>query len=313
MSFIMKINKRLFLKKICIIVLIILELVLLLAHFAVGNGQHRTSLFHATQPLANNVQAVKKRQDIQLRLNRYLKRVTRDKTVSVSFYNLGPLKNSPAAKSKLAATYQPGKLQAEYHARQPKTAASTYKLFIAAYLFRRAVYQDFTWTPELKAGFREMIVYSANDFPEAMLKHYGLDSINQFIKDQQWYAPVFQSGKISKTTTYSLQLLLMDLVKGHGAFTNAANRNTLLKLMRQQKYRAGIPKGAAQATAGTTVADKVGFLKDTNNDAGIVTLPNGQRYILVIFTHGHHQHDFSGFKKIANITKHVQTIVYSKQ
>lgn len=302
----MKLNKRLSRKKISIIILIIIELILLVTHFAAGKGEFS----HAAQPLTNNIQAVKKRHDIQLRLNRYLKRVTRDKTVSVSFYNLGPLKNSPAAKNKLAAIYEPGKLQAEYHAHQPETAASTYKLFIAAYLFRRAVYQDFTWTPELKAGFQQMIVYSANDFAQAMLKHYGLDSINQFIKDQQWYAPVFQSGKISKTTTYSLQLLLTDLAKGRGAFTNAANRNALLKLMRQQKYRAGIPKGAAQATAGTTVADKVGFLEDTNNDAGIVTLPNGQRYILVIFTHGHQQHDFTGFKKIARITKHIQTIVY---
>lgn len=80
--------------------------------------------------------------------------------------------------------------------------------------------------------------------------------------------------------------------------------------MGEQVYRTGIPTGVAAANKGTTVQDKVGFLNDTNNDAAIVTMPNGQRYILVIMTHGHGQSGFSGFPKIAKIAKKVQTIVY---
>lgn len=80
--------------------------------------------------------------------------------------------------------------------------------------------------------------------------------------------------------------------------------------MGQQNYRTGIPTGAAEAKSGTTVQDKVGFLDDTNNDAAIVTLPNGQRYILVIMTNGHNQSNLSGFPRIAEIAKNVQNIVY---
>ena len=80
--------------------------------------------------------------------------------------------------------------------------------------------------------------------------------------------------------------------------------------MGKQIYRTGIPAGVAAADKGTTVSDKVGFLDDTNNYAAIVTMPNGQKYILVIMTHGHNQSGFSGFPKIAKIAKKVQQIVY---
>ena len=60
------------------------------------------------------------------------------------------------------------------------------------------------------------------------------------------------------------------------------------------------------------MANKVGWYADTNNDAGLVTLPNGQRYILVIMTHGHMQSGFSGFPRIAKITTHIQKMVYGK-
>jgi hypothetical protein len=39
-------------------------------------------------------------------------------------------------------------------------------------------------------------------------------------------------------------------------------------------------------------------------------LPNGEQYILVVLTNGHKQSGFSGFKRIAEITKNVQKIVY---
>jgi len=82
--------------------------------------------------------------------------------------------------------------------------------------------------------------------------------------------------------------------------------------MGKQIYRTGIPTGVAQANSGTTVQDKVGFLDDTNNDAAIVTLPNGQKYVLVIMTNGHNQSGLSGFSRIAEIAKNVQKIVYGK-
>ncbi|GEO78596.1 serine hydrolase [Companilactobacillus mindensis] len=191
-----------------------------------------------------------------------------------------------------------------------RTSASTYKLYLAAYLFNQRQNGDFSWTAENIDGFDRMIVNSDNDFSENQINLYGADTLSAFMEKQGWYSSVFQTGQATQTTSYSLQLLLKDLAKGTGPFKNKSDRTKLLNLMGKQNYRTGIPVGAAEADAGTTVQDKVGFLDDVNNDAGIVTLPNGQRYILVIMTNGHKQSNLSGFPRIATITKNIQKIVY---
>jgi len=158
-----------------------------------------------------------------------------------------------------------------------------------------------------------MIVNSDNDFPESILDTYGLAGINEFLSSEGLYTPTFIMNEEAMTTATSLQKMLVKLARADAPFNNAHNRQWLLSLMKQQVYRDGIPAGAAAATKGTLVADKVGWLADTNNDAGIVTLPNGQRYVLVIMTHGHGQTSFTGFPRMAKITKHVQKLVYNPQ
>lgn len=256
-------------------------------------------------------QTIKKKQKIiKQNLTNYLNSVSQDGTVSVSFYNLGAVSGSDAADDKDAKLYQEGSLQAESDAYKVRTAASTYKLYLAAYLFNQRQNGDFSWTADNIDGFDRMIVNSDNDFSENQINLYGADTLSAFMEKQGWYSAVFQTGQATQTTSYSLQLLLKDLANGTGPFKNKSDRTKLLNLMGKQNYRTGIPAGAAEADAGTTVQDKVGFLDDVNNDAGIVTLPNGQRYILVVMTNGHKQSNLSGFPRIATITKNIQKIVY---
>ncbi|KRM90653.1 Beta-lactamase class A [Liquorilactobacillus cacaonum DSM 21116] len=258
----------------------------------------------------NAVKLAAEKYKIKKKLQAYLDKVTADKTASVSFYNLSPEKNSSAENASNSTLYTEGNLAVSANASTPAISASTYKLFITAYLFNEAKNNNFTWNTSSIDGFYNMIVYSQNDFAETELATYGLSSINNFIKSQNWYSPVFTNSNDATTTAKSLEELLLQLYHGTGAFSNSTNRAKLLSLMGKQVYRTGIPTGAAEAMKGTTVTDKVGFLNDVNNDAGIVTLPNGQRYILVIMTHGHNQSGFSGFPRIATITKKVQSIVY---
>ncbi|WP_137597900.1 serine hydrolase [Paucilactobacillus kaifaensis] len=275
--------------------------------------QHfKNSATDAKSAQVNNSAVAKKRKIIKTNLTNYLNSVTDDGTVSVSFYSLGAKTGSTAANSESAALYQKGSLQVESNAHTAQTAASTYKLFITAYLMKQKMQGNFTWSSSNADGFYRMIVNSENDFAETQLASYGKTAINSFISGQGWYSPVFQDGIAAQTTSYSLQLLLAQLDAGTGPFKNSSDRAKILKLMGKQVYRTGIPTGVNEADAGTTVTDKVGFLNDTNNDAGIVTLPNGQKYILVIMTHGHNQSGFSGFPKIAKIAKTVQTIVYGQ-
>lgn len=232
--------------------------------------------------------------------------MTKDGTASVSFYNLG----SDDTNGKNAKLYEKGSLQVESNAYAVQTAASTYKLYLAAYLMQQKQNGDFSWTADNVDGFSRMIVNSDNDYSEEQIDNYGASAISSFVKKQGWYDSVFIEGQAAQTTSYSLQLLLEDLESGQGAFSNASDQAKILKLMSKQIYRSGIPSGANAADSGSTVQDKVGFLDDTNNDAGIVTLPNGQKYILVVMTNGHNQSGLSGFSRIAEITKNVQKIVY---
>lgn len=246
---------------------------------------------------------------IKQQLQTYLQTVTKDGTAAVAFYNLSPSKNSLAAKAPHAAVYRTGQLAVASHGNQVKTAASTYKLYIIAYLMHLKQQGQFSWTSANQNGVYNTIVHSANDFPEQMMHQYGLAPLNAWCASQGFYPP-FSQERSAATTANSLVKLLKDLETGQGAFTNQADRARILKLMGKQEFRAGIPAGAKAALKGTTVQDKVGFLADDNNDAAIVHLPNGQRYILVVMTSGHHQSGLSGFPRIAKITKRIQQIVY---
>ncbi len=262
------------------------------------------------EDIKTNQIAKKKQKIIKTNLTNYLNSVTKDGTASVSFYNLGATDGSSVSNRTETKLYQKGSLEVEANSAKVRTAASTYKLYLAAYLMDQKKHGNFSWTDENMDGFSRMIVNSENDFSEAQVAKYGSTELSAFIKNQGWYSPVFQDNQAAHTTSYSLQLLLEDLEAGTGAFSNSNDQAKILNLMSKQVYRSGIPAGAADANAGTTVQDKVGFLDDTNNDAAIVTLPNGQKYILVIMTNGHKQSGLSGFSRIAGITKNVQKIVY---
>lgn len=253
-----------------------------------------------------------KQKKLKHRLHHYLKSVTADGDTSVAFYNLGTIAGSSAAQSTMAKTfYQSGKLATSANAHTPEVSASTYKLFIAAYLFHMNHQGAYTWTPTNQDGFHRMIVNSANDFPEGVLDTYGMAGINDYLASEGCYSPVFVTDDEATTTAASLAKILIKLDRQQGPFSHSHDRTWLLSLMKQQVYRTGIPAGAAAAMKGTVVADKVGWYADTNNDAAIVTLPNGQRYVLVIMTHGHGQTGFSGFPRIAKITTHIQKLMYN--
>lgn len=287
--------------------------VLLIVHLVGGAKDTKSDSIdkQATEKVATQANQVStKQRKIKSELSKYLAKVTKDKTVSVSFYNLGATKGSTAAKSKNAAVYKAGGLATESNSRTKEISASTYKLFISAYLMHLKQQGNYSWTTANENGFYQMIVNSSNTYPESILTTYGDTTVDQFIKSQGWYSPVFQINEISATNSHSLMLLLKDMAQYKGAFSNKSDTTKILALMNKQIYRTGIPTGAKAAKKGTKVADKVGWLNDTNNDAGIVTLPNGQRYVLVIMTHGHGQSGFSGFPKIVKITKKVQEIVY---
>lgn len=248
---------------------------------------------------------------VKKQLQSYINGVTKDGTASVAFYNLGAADNTAAGRAASHDFYAPGKLAVySKNAHKAYTSASTYKLFVAANIYSRIHYKNLSRSITKTSGFQQMILHSRNEFAEHYLQTHGYDRVNTFNAHQNWYSHVFANGRAARTTAATLVSVVRKLDQQQYPFSDATSRNQLLSLMRRQVYRSGIPKGAAAANKGSQVADKVGWLYSFNNDAGIVTLPNGQRYALVVMTHGHGQSGFSGFPRIATITKNVQKIVY---
>lgn len=271
-----------------------------------------TAIHHDTAALktiTNNpkLTVTMKQQALQTSLQKYLNQVGADGNVAVSFYNLTPEAGSTAANANDAPIYAEGKLAANVNGADRRVAASTYKLFISAYLFNQ-VANGRTWTSADETGFTEMIVDSANDYSESQLATYGADTLNAYYQQLGWSA-VFSNADDTPaaTSTNDLVALLKKLQAGTAPFNQDFYQEKLLTDMSTQVYRDGIPAAVASLTPDATVQDKVGWYEDYNNDAAIVTLPDGQRYLLAIMTKGVGYMDFS---EIATIAQKVQQIVY---
>lgn len=288
--------------------------VILLAILIGGRLQIHHASLAEQRPIktpVTNHQITRTQQRLQHHLQRYLNHVTADKTTSICFYNLGAVPHSPAAHDRVTKRlYARGQLAVSANADTTTVAASTYKLFVAGYVFQQHRQLNVPWSDAERAGFTQMIVNSANDYAENTLDTDGLAPLNDFIGHYHGQIPTFSEGQTAVTTATSLTRFLINLADRTAPFNHASDQQWLLKLMHQQVYRAGISAGATAANPKAQVADKVGFLSDTNNDAGIITLPNGERYVLVIMTHGHQQAGLSGFPRIAHITTHLQKMLY---
>ena len=59
-------------------------------------------------------------------------------------------------------------------------AASTYKLYITAWLFHEIEVGAITWTDNDEDGFQRMIINSDNDYSEAILDQYGDKVLNKY-------------------------------------------------------------------------------------------------------------------------------------
>jgi beta-lactamase class A len=173
------------------------------------------------------------------------------------------------------------------------TAASTYKLF-TAYLMLSAV-ETGAWSWQnpiagttLSECFDRMIVKSDNACPLAYLERVSYSGANATLRNMGFGSTVLAYDML--TTARDLTTFL-GMIYDQKILSPESNER-LLKAMRQQIFRNGIPAGIGDAGV---VADKVGFLDSYLNDAGIVYRSKGD-YILVILTQN------SSWAAIADVT-----------
>jgi len=89
----------------------------------------------------------------------------------------------------------------------------------------------------------------------------------------------FQAGLSNEVTAYDLMLVFERLGKGEAV--NAKACEEMINILLDQKYKTIIP---AKLPPEVKVAHKTGWIKKLNHDSGLVILPDGRKYVLILLS-----------------------------
>jgi beta-lactamase class A len=109
------------------------------------------------------------------------------------------------------------------------------------------------------------------------MRDYGADSIKVLrgVEDIKAY----ERGLSNRTTAFDEVMIYKKLAAGEAVNTEASEE--MIEILKQQKFNEMIP---ARLPDDVEVAHKTGWIIGVNHDVGIVELPDGQRYILVLLS-----------------------------
>ena len=160
--------------------------------------------------------------------------------------------------------------------------ASIYKLSVAHEALKRIEAGSLQWGEDVNGRnvqqcFNDMIVQSDNPCGEALGNKLGWGALTATAQSIGMSGTNLASRSNFVTTADDQVTFMSKLYQGQLA--SAANTENLINLLKQQRYRSGIPAGAK----GSTVADKPGFIGSLINDSGIVYGPRGP-YVVAIFS-----------------------------
>ncbi len=190
---------------------------------------------------------------------------------------------------------------ASYQGSTQYTTASTYKLFVAYSTLLRIESGAWHWSDQINGGrnltqcFEDMIELSDNDCAVALLKKIGYVAITNEAHAMGAVNTSFLVSDDIKSTPEDESLLLALLATGQ-ILTQQSSRDIWINALKGDVYQQGIPAGVPSLV----VANKVGFLDDWLNDAGIIYSPAGT-YVLVIMTQD------ASWANIAQLTSQIET------
>ena len=134
-----------------------------------------------------------------------------------------------------------------------------------------------------------MITVSSNFATNLLIDLVGAKNVTQTMrdlgaKDIQVLRGVedgkaYQKGMNNLVTAYDLMLIFEQLAKGKAVSPRATQ--AMIQILLDQQFREIIPAGVP---ANVRVAHKTGFFKGVHHDSGIVFLPDGRKYVLVILS-----------------------------
>ncbi len=135
----------------------------------------------------------------------------------------------------------------------------------------------------------QMITVSSNLATNLLIELVGAKKANQTMrdlgaKDIQVLRGVednkaFAAGLNNTTTAYDLLLIFEKLAKNQ--ILSKENHSKMIEILKSQKFNEIIP---AKLPKGTMVAHKTGSITGVQHDSGIIYLPNGEKYVLVLLS-----------------------------
>lgn len=181
-------------------------------------------------------------------------------------------------------------------------SASTYKLYVAKWLFTQMEAGKVSWNDPIldttvSTCFDRMTIASTNPCAQEWLRQFGRDNMNQFVYGLGFSAGTSFTNPVATHTTAN-DLLKFMIGLNDGSLVGGSYRDRLLHSLRVHPYRYGVPTGSKGQ-----VEDKVGFLWDYVHDAAIVHHPKGT-YVMVIMTKG------QSYARIAELTREIERILY---
>jgi beta-lactamase class A len=89
----------------------------------------------------------------------------------------------------------------------------------------------------------------------------------------------FEKGLNNTTTAYDLMMIFEKLARGKAVGRKASK--TMIKILLDQRFNDVIP---AELPNEVKVAHKTGFITGVHHDSGIIFLPNGRKYVLILLS-----------------------------
>lgn len=116
----------------------------------------------------------------------------------------------------------------------------------------------------------------------------------------------FGKGLINSTTAYDLMVIFEKLARKE--IVNHESSEAMINILLDQKFNEMIP---AKLPADVKVAHKTGNIQGVNHDAGIVFLPDGRQYVVVLLSKNVTDSD-AGVNAMANVSEMLYKHVTSR-
>lgn len=137
----------------------------------------------------------------------------------------------------------------------------------------------------------DMITVSSNLATNLVIERVGAPNVLQTMRDMGARdiqvlrgvedTKAFQKGMNNTTTAYDLMLIFDKIARGKAVSAEASGE--MVKVLLDQQFNSIIP---AKLPSGVKVAHKTGSIVGVHHDSGIVYLPDGRHYVLVLLSQG---------------------------